>query len=485
MATFEDGKNSLTNRDYAYQYYLNKGLTPIMASAIIGNLVKESGLNTGIVGRADNKGSVGIAQWHSERLDNLKKFAGKNWKGLDNQLDFVLHELNTTEPTAYNKLKQAKTVEEATTAFMNHYERPSSNPKINRINDRINEALEVSGSPRSNYTSPNYSFDSSINMEAKPSSLETSTTEYKEPEDPETVEAKQDIAKKSFQEDLNKLMEVQQEAVTQKSQEVQQDFIPNDLPDPYNYIQQDPGYNFEEFQNGGKVAKEELEDVVNRYLGYPQTKARKASEIFGEDNPVDAIRHAEAGRYTTEALNKRGLGVMNSAIASNAMGVAHEAMGLIDDRRPWADKLRESGEDIFNNAVGSAIGVLPLNSDKKTDLIKKLAIGNLLPDGVVIGKEGEVGGGTDEYFKDKTGNIHRKYQQGGNIIEDDRGQWAHPGEITKINSSNITMRGVGYPVLGVDNLGNQKMMYPNQDYKFEGDYVIEYPQNNKLKNRFK
>lgn len=253
MATFEDGKNTLTNKDYAYQYYINKGLTPIMASAIVGNLVKESGLNTGIIGRADNKGSVGIAQWHSERLDNLKKFAGKNWKALDNQLDFVLHELNTTEQTAYDKLKQAKTVEEATTAFMNHYERPSSDPKINKINDRINEALEVSGSPRSNYTSPNYSFDNSINVEGRPSSLETSTVEYKEPEDPEVVEAKQDIAKKSFQEDLSKLIGAQQQEIVAQPQEVQQNFVPNDLPDPYNYIQQDPGYNFEEFQRGGSI----------------------------------------------------------------------------------------------------------------------------------------------------------------------------------------------------------------------------------------
>lgn len=77
-------------------------------------------------------------------------------------------------------------------------------------------------------------------------------------------------------------------------------------------------------------------------------------------------------------------------------------------------------------------------------------------------------------MNDEKSNI--QYAEQGAIIEDDRGQWAHPGEITKINSGNITMSGVDYPVFGVDNLGNSKMMYPNQDYKFPGSSVIEYPQ---------
>ena len=39
------------------------------------------------------------------------------------------------------------------------------------------------------------------------------------------------------------------------------------------------------------------------------------------------------------------------------------------------------------------------------------------------------------------------------------------------------MKGVNYPVLGISNLGEQKMMYPNKDYQFQGaESVIEYPQ---------
>jgi hypothetical protein len=38
------------------------------------------------------------------------------------------------------------------------------------------------------------------------------------------------------------------------------------------------------------------------------------------------------------------------------------------------------------------------------------------------------------------------------------------------------MKGVNYPVLGIDDLGNQQMMMPGQDYTFPGNYVTEYPQ---------
>lgn len=67
-----------------------------------------------------------------------------------------------------------------------------------------------------------------------------------------------------------------------------------------------------------------------------------------------------------------------------------------------------------------------------------------------------------------------KYEDGG-IIEDDRGQWEHPGEITKINSNQITMRGVDIPLLGISNTGDTQMMYPGQDYTYEGESVTEYP----------
>lgn len=61
------------------------------------------------------------------------------------------------------------------------------------------------------------------------------------------------------------------------------------------------------------------------------------------------------------------------------------------------------------------------------------------------------------------------------IIVDPMGQWKYPGQPTRIPGNEITMQGVPYPVLGIDNLGNQQMMYPDQNYTFPGQYVDEYP----------
>ena len=65
--------------------------------------------------------------------------------------------------------------------------------------------------------------------------------------------------------------------------------------------------------------------------------------------------------------------------------------------------------------------------------------------------------------------------QDGNVIKDDLGQWAHPGKITQINSNDITMQGVPYPVLGISDTGDTKLMQPGKDYKFKGKKVTEYP----------
>jgi len=65
--------------------------------------------------------------------------------------------------------------------------------------------------------------------------------------------------------------------------------------------------------------------------------------------------------------------------------------------------------------------------------------------------------------------------QDGGAIVDPMGQWAHPGEVTIIPGTDITMEGVDYPVLGISDTGDTQMMYPGEDYDFDGEYVTEYP----------
>jgi hypothetical protein len=63
----------------------------------------------------------------------------------------------------------------------------------------------------------------------------------------------------------------------------------------------------------------------------------------------------------------------------------------------------------------------------------------------------------------------------GGVIKDDLGQWAHPGEITEINSNDITMEGVPYDVLGISDTGDTKLMKPGKKYKYKGNKVTEFP----------
>jgi hypothetical protein len=77
-----------------------------------------------------------------------------------------------------------------------------------------------------------------------------------------------------------------------------------------------------------------------------------------------------------------------------------------------------------------------------------------------------------EYLKDLEN--YPKFKKGG-VIKDDMGQWAHPGEITEINSNDITMEGVPYDVLGISDIGDTKLMKPGKNYKFKGKKVTEYP----------
>jgi len=69
----------------------------------------------------------------------------------------------------------------------------------------------------------------------------------------------------------------------------------------------------------------------------------------------------------------------------------------------------------------------------------------------------------------------KSISKNGSVIKDDMGQWAHPGEITQINSNEITMEGVPYDVIGISDEGDIKDMKPGKNYKFKGSKVTEYP----------
>ncbi|WP_158676500.1 phage tail tip lysozyme, partial [Tessaracoccus sp. OH4464_COT-324] len=115
------------NNKTAYDYLVGRGLTKEQSAGVVGNLIQESG--NPINPRAVQYGGPGrgIAQWSvGERWATLQNYAaqqGRDPWALDLQLDFLWHELNTTESYAFRHLKAASTVRDATIAFSSKFER--------------------------------------------------------------------------------------------------------------------------------------------------------------------------------------------------------------------------------------------------------------------------------------------------------------------------------------------------------------------------
>lgn len=113
---------SNNSSNYIIQYFVNKGLTLNQAKGIYGNIMQESRGNIKAMS-SDGHNSYGIAQWTGKRKSKLFSMYGNN-PSLDNQLDFLWWELNNTEKSSLEALKNANTVEEATRVFMRKFERP-------------------------------------------------------------------------------------------------------------------------------------------------------------------------------------------------------------------------------------------------------------------------------------------------------------------------------------------------------------------------
>jgi hypothetical protein len=124
--------NSNTQR--AYNFLISLGtFTPITASAVIGNFLKESGMEPDIVSGVTNESSYGIAQWNPDagRLQQLEDFAAERnllISDLGTQLQFFVHDFSVLSPAffRYNEFLAMTNVNRATDFFCDNYERPNS-----------------------------------------------------------------------------------------------------------------------------------------------------------------------------------------------------------------------------------------------------------------------------------------------------------------------------------------------------------------------
>ncbi len=112
---------------YIQQKLMSMGFTAYAAAGVVGNLVQESGLRTDAIG--DNGTSGGLAQWHNERWEALKRFAaarGKDWTDLDTQIEFLAEEMRTSYAETYAKMQHAELPEIAGQIMTDEYEKPDS-----------------------------------------------------------------------------------------------------------------------------------------------------------------------------------------------------------------------------------------------------------------------------------------------------------------------------------------------------------------------
>ena len=105
-------------------FFMNKGLTKNKAKGIYGNIMQESGGKHNIVSR-DGHNSYGLAQWTGTRKARLFSKYGTN-PTVNQQLEYLWDELNSTEKGALNALRNTTTVEDATKVFMQKFERPAN-----------------------------------------------------------------------------------------------------------------------------------------------------------------------------------------------------------------------------------------------------------------------------------------------------------------------------------------------------------------------
>lgn len=124
---FRMGDNTDQMAPLLIDYFMKQGWSREQAQGIVANLAQESNFDPNAVG--DGGKAYGIAQWHPDRQEEFRKFAGKDIRQstLEDQLSFVNYELTKGRETAAgDKLRGAMTAYDAGSIVSRYYERPAN-----------------------------------------------------------------------------------------------------------------------------------------------------------------------------------------------------------------------------------------------------------------------------------------------------------------------------------------------------------------------
>lgn len=120
------------NEAISWDFLKAQGFSDIQAAGIMGNLMQEHRFQT-----SDTPGGLGIAQWTGGRRNNL--LAMPNPYDIYTQLEYLMAELNGGYTMAKNSILSSTSIESATRAFQNQFERCG----ICREETRINYAYDI------------------------------------------------------------------------------------------------------------------------------------------------------------------------------------------------------------------------------------------------------------------------------------------------------------------------------------------------------
>jgi len=141
----------------AANYLVGKGFSKIIAAAFIGNFAVESGVRANVsqnrvkglkagtgfkptppdvAKKQPGWAGYGLAQWTQERRASLISAGAAT---VNQQLNFVISELNSSESSAWKKIKSTKTLSDATAAVVKFYERAGTPA----LSERITKATTI------------------------------------------------------------------------------------------------------------------------------------------------------------------------------------------------------------------------------------------------------------------------------------------------------------------------------------------------------
>ncbi len=104
-----------------WNYLIDKGLYPIQAAGILGNIQRESNFSPEALN--PSSGSYGIVQWLGGRKTKLQALA--NYQTLEVQMDYMWSELQGAyKNSVFNKITAADTIEKTTWIVLTAYEIP-------------------------------------------------------------------------------------------------------------------------------------------------------------------------------------------------------------------------------------------------------------------------------------------------------------------------------------------------------------------------